>query len=215
MDPALALGFWGVTVLLVCTPGADWAYAVSVGVGGRALVPSIGGILFGYLVVVCAVAVGLGALVAANPVLLDVLTVGGALYLLWLGIGGLLRSAAPLTAHATSRTTGTTGTAGTPLASFLRGAGVSGFNPKGLLALVALVPQFTSPHAGWAPAVQMLLLGGMFVATCAVVYPAVAMLARRLLAARPRGTMIVARVSAIAMTLIGVSLLAERVAQLG
>ena len=208
MDPALALGFWGVTVLLVCTPGADWAYAVSVGVGGRALVPSIGGILFGYLVVVCAVAVGLGALVAANPVLMDVLTVGGALYLLWLGIGGLVRSAAPLTAHAQ------TGATGSPLASFLRGAGVSGFNPKGLLVLVALVPQFTSPHTGWAPAAQMLLLGGMFVATCAIVYPAVAMLARRLLAARPRGTVIMARVSAIAMTLIGVSLLAERVAQL-
>ena len=208
MDPALALGFWGVTVLLVCTPGADWAYAVSVGVGGRALVPSIGGILFGYLVVVCAVAVGLGALVAANPVLMDVLTVGGAVYLLWLGIGGLVRSAAPLSAHAA------TGQVGSPLASFLRGAGVSGFNPKGLLVLVALVPQFTSTHTGWAPAAQMLLLGGMFVATCAIVYPAVAMLARRLLAARPRGTVIMARVSAIAMTLIGVSLLAERVAQL-
>ena len=208
MDPALALGFWGVTVLLVCTPGADWAYAVSVGVGGRSLVPSIGGILFGYLVVVCAVAVGLGALVAANPVLMDVLTVGGALYLLWLGIGGLVRSAAPLSAHPA------TGPSGSPLSSFLRGAGVSGFNPKGLLVLVALVPQFTSPHAGWAPAAQMLLLGGMFVATCAIVYPAVAMLARRLLAARPRGTVVMARVSAIAMTLIGVSLLAERVAQL-
>ncbi|MEV8212351.1 LysE family translocator [Leifsonia sp. NPDC077715] len=207
MDPALALGFWGVTVLLVCTPGADWAYAVSVGVGGRSLAPSIGGILFGYLVVVCAVAVGLGALVAANPVLMDVLTIGGALYLLWLGIGGLVRSAGPLTAHAD------TGAAGSPLASFLRGAGVSGFNPKGLLVLVALVPQFTSTHTDWAPAAQMLLLGGMFVATCAVVYPAVAMLARRLLAARPRGTVIMSRVSAIAMTLIGVSLLAERVAQ--
>src|SRR5690242_12704982 len=174
MDPALALSFWGVAALLVCTPGADWAYAVSVGVGGRALAPSIGGILFGYLVVVCAVAVGLGALVAANPVLMDVLTVGGALYLLWLGIGGLVRSAAPLTAHAETP-------AGSPLASFLRGAGVSGFNPKGLLVLVALVPQFTSTRTGWAPAAQMLLLGGMFVATCAIVYPAVAMLARRLL----------------------------------
>ena len=206
MDPALVMGFWAVAALLVCTPGADWAYAVTAGLGGRALLPSIGGILFGYLMVVVAVAVGLGALVAANPLLLDALTVGGALYLLWLGISGLVRSAGPLTAHATE-------TAASPLTSFLRGAGVSGFNPKGLLVLVALVPQFTTASGGWAPAAQMLLLGGLFVATCAVVYLAVAVLARKLLAARPRGTIVMARVSAIAMTLIGVALVAERVAQ--
>lgn len=208
MDPALVFGFWGVAALLVCTPGADWAYAVTAGLGGRTLLPSIGGILFGYLVVVVAVAVGLGALVAANPVLLDVLTVGGALYLLWLGISGLARSATPIAAQ-----TGTATSGSSSVASFLRGAGVSGFNPKGLLVLVALVPQFTSAHGGWAPAAQMLMLGGLFVATCAVVYLTVAVLARRLLAARPRGTVVMARVSAIAMTLIGVALLAERVAQ--
>lgn len=206
MDPALILGFWAVAALLVCTPGADWAYAVTAGLGGRTLLPSIGGILFGYFVVVVAVAVGLGALVAANPVLLDVLTVGGALYLLWLGISGLVRSAGPLTAQNPD-------TSASSFGSFLRGAGVSGFNPKGLLVLVALVPQFTTADSGWAPAAQMLLLGGLFVATCAVVYSAVAVLARRLLAARPRGTIVMARVSAIAMTLIGLGLLVERVAQ--
>ena len=89
MELSMVLGFWSVAALLVCTPGADWAYAITAGLGGRTLMPSIGGILFGYAVVVTAVAVGLGALVAANPVLLDALTVGGALYLLWLGIGGL------------------------------------------------------------------------------------------------------------------------------
>lgn len=207
MDPALVMGFWGVAALLVCTPGADWAYAVTAGIGGRTMLPSIGGILFGYLLVVVAVAVGLGALVAANPLLLDVLTVGGALYLLYLGITGLVRSASPLTEHAAAAG------AASPVGAFLRGAGVSGFNPKGLLVLVALVPQFTSAHGGWAPAAQMLLLGAVFVATCAVVYLTVAVLARRLLAARPRGTVVLARVSAIAMTLIGVALLAERVAQ--
>jgi len=207
MEPSMVLGFWGVAALLVCTPGADWAYAITAGLGGRTMLPSIGGILFGYLLVVAAVAVGLGALVAANPVLLDVLTVGGALYLLWLGIGGLLRSAGPLAAQ-------TPAVAGSPVSSFVRGAGVSGLNPKGLLVLVALVPQFTTAHGPWAPAVQMLLLGVLFVATCAVVYLTVAVLARRLLAARPRGTVVMARVSAVAMTLIGLSLLVERAVQL-
>jgi threonine/homoserine/homoserine lactone efflux protein len=205
MDPALIFGFWGVAALLVCTPGADWAYAITAGLGGRALLPSIGGIVFGYLVVAVAVAVGLGALVAANPVLLGILTVGGALYLIWLGVSGLVGSARPLAAAATA------GSTRRPLASFLRGAGVSGFNPKGLLVLIALVPQFTSARAALAPAAQMLLLGGLFVATCAIVYFAVAVLARRVLAARPRGTLVIGRISAVAMTLIGLGLLVERI----
>lgn len=209
MELSMVLGFWSVAALLVCTPGADWAYAITAGLGGRTLMPSIVGILFGYAVVVAAVAIGLGALVAANPVLLDALTVGGALYLLWLGIGGLVRSARPLAAQAQ-----TTTVVVSPVGSFLRGAGVSGFNPKGLLVLVALVPQFTTAHGAWTPAAQMLVLGGLFVGTCAVVYLAVAVLARRLLATRPRGTIVMARVSAVAMTLIGVSLLVERAVQL-
>ncbi|NUU07390.1 LysE family transporter [Leifsonia sp. C5G2] len=211
MELSMILGFWGVAALLVCTPGADWAYAIAAGLGGRTLAPSIGGILFGYAVVVAAVAVGLGALVAANPVLLDAMTVGGALYLLWLGIGGLVRSARPLAAQAAAQTPAVVPS---PVGSFLRGAGVSGFNPKGLLVLVALVPQFTTAHGAWAPAAQMLVLGGLFVATCAVVYLSVAVLARRLLAARPRGTIVMARVSAVAMTLIGLSLLIERAVEL-
>jgi threonine/homoserine/homoserine lactone efflux protein len=206
MDPALIFGFWGVAALLVCTPGADWAYAITAGLGGRALLPSIGGIVFGYLVVAVAVAVGLGALVAANPILLGVLTVGGALYLIWLGVSGLVRSARPLAA-------GAAGSAERPLVCFLRGAGVSGFNPKGLLVLIALVPQFTSTRGAMAPAAQMLLLGGLFVATCAIVYLAVAVLARRVLSARPRSTVVIGRISAVAMTLIGLSLLVERIVE--
>jgi threonine/homoserine/homoserine lactone efflux protein len=206
MDPALIFGFWGVAALLVCTPGADWAYAITAGLGGRALLPSIGGIVFGYLVVAVAVAVGLGALVAANPILLGVLTVCGALYLIWLGVSGLVRSARPLAAGAADSAEG-------PLVCFLRGAGVSGFNPKGLLVLIALVPQFTSTRGAMAPAAQMLLLGGLFVATCAIVYLAVAVLARRVLSARPRSTVVIGRISAVAMTLIGLSLLVERIVE--
>ncbi|MDR6971101.1 LysE family translocator [Leifsonia shinshuensis] len=201
MATTAILGFWGVAALLVLTPGADWAYAIAAGAGRRA-VSSVAGILSGYALVVVAVAVGVGALVAASPVLLGVLTVGGALYLVWIGLNGLLRRSVPL-AEVTSR-------AGSPWASFLRGAGVSGFNPKGLLVLVALVPQFTSPESGWPPAAQMLLLGGLFVVTCAVVYSGVALLARFVLVSRPRSAAVVAKVSGAAMTAIGVALLIER-----
>ncbi|MFP3465877.1 LysE family translocator [Leifsonia sp. SIMBA_070] len=201
MATTAILGFWGVAALLVLTPGADWAYAIAAGAGRRA-VSSVAGILSGYALVVIAVAVGVGALVAASPALLSVLTVGGALYLVWIGLNGLLRRPAPL-GEATERD-------GSRWSSFLRGAGVSGFNPKGLLVLVALVPQFTTRESAWPPAAQMLLLGGLFVVTCAVVYSGVALLSRFVLVSRPRSAAVVARISGAAMTAIGLALLIER-----
>jgi threonine/homoserine/homoserine lactone efflux protein len=202
MTAAAIFGFWGVSALLVLTPGADWAYAIAAGARRRA-VPSIAGIVSGYALVVLAVAVGVGALVAGTPLLLGALTVGGALYLIWIGLNGLLRTPAPLAAEDGRGD-------GSPWSSFLRGAGVSGFNPKGLLVLLALVPQFTTRDAAWPPAAQMLLLGGLFVATCAVVYSGVALLARFVLVSRPRSAAVVARISGAAMTLIGLALLIER-----
>lgn len=201
MTATAIFGFWGVSTLLVLTPGADWAYAIAAGARRRA-VPSIAGIVTGYAIVVFAVAVGVGALVAANPLLLDALTIGGALYLIWIGLNGLLRTPVPLA--------GTSDAVASTWGIFFRGAGVSGFNPKGLLVLLALVPQFTSPDTSWPPAAQMLLLGGLFVATCALVYSGVALLARFVLVGRPRSAAVVARISGAAMTLIGLALLVER-----
>jgi threonine/homoserine/homoserine lactone efflux protein len=201
MTAAAIFGFWGVSTLLVLTPGADWAFAIAAGARRRA-VPSIAGIVTGYAIVVLAVAVGVGALVAANPLLLGALTIGGALYLIWIGLNGLLRAPAPLTDASEA--------VASPWGTFFRGAGVSGFNPKGLLVLLALVPQFTSRETSWPPAAQMLLLGGLFVATCALVYSGVALLSRFLLVGRPRSAAVVARISGAAMTLIGLALLVER-----
>jgi threonine/homoserine/homoserine lactone efflux protein len=203
MDPVLVGEFWLVAALLALTPGADWAYAISAGVQSRSFVPSILGMLAGYSVVITVVAVGLGAVLTRFPTALLLLTVAGAAYLLWLGLGALLRRAGEL--QADDRVLGRSATA-----RFLRGAGVSGFNPKGLLLLLALLPQFTTP-AGLPSAVQMLVLGALHLLDCAVVYSAVAALARRLLTSRPRATVVVSKLAGVAMLAIGASLLVERV----
>ncbi|MDN4612866.1 LysE family translocator [Leifsonia sp. F6_8S_P_1B] len=205
MDPALVAQFWTIGLLLVLTPGADWAYAIAAGVQTRNVAPSILGMLAGYTLVVSAVALGAGALVTRIPGALMALTVIGGAYLIWLGIRTLTSPAGPITA-------GDATIDGVPLKRFLRGAGVSGINPKGLLLLLALLPQFTTPHA-LPPTLQMFGLGAIHLINCAVVYSIVAVLAKRLLRSRPRAAFYVTKAAGVAMVGIGLALLAERVAE--
>ncbi|TJY72557.1 LysE family translocator [Arthrobacter sp. CAU 1506] len=206
MDVSLLVQFWVVALLLALTPGADWAYAIGAGLRAPSVIPSVLGMAFGYLIVVCVVAVGVGALVTEYPMALTVLTIVGSAYLIYLGVntltskpGAATASEAPLDSAAA--------------AQFFRGAGVSGINPKGLLLLLALLPQFTSP-TGWPSAAQMLVLGGLHVVNCLYIYFAVALLARRILRSQPRASAIVTRASGVIMVLIGLGILVEKAAEL-
>src|SRR3954469_12259806 len=100
MSVAMIAAFWAVSMLFVLTPGADWAYAISSGLRHRSVVPALGGLLSGHLLATVVVAaggagvlggfpLGVAALLAGSPVVLPVLTVVGAAYLVWLGIGML------------------------------------------------------------------------------------------------------------------------------
>lgn len=205
MSTALVLQFWVVAFMLACTPGADWAFAISAGVRGRVF-PSITGVIVGYALVIAVVAVGVGAVVATHPMVLTVLTFAGAAYLLWLGLTSLFAKAEAPTASVA----GFDPRFGRQL---LKGMGVSATNPKGLLLLMALLPQFTM-HSSVPPAAQMLLLGSLHLIDCAVVYAAVGLLARRILRARPRASVIVTRFAGVAMTVVGALLIIERLTAL-
>jgi threonine/homoserine/homoserine lactone efflux protein len=202
----LVLGFWVVAILLAFTPGADWAYAIAAGLRAKSVVPSVAGMVFGYVVVVVVVAVGLGALITRYPVALTGLTVAGSAYLIYLGLSALFNSAAHI--EASDREFGDN-----RVAQFFRGAGVSGINPKGVLLLIALLPQFTTPH-GWPSSMQMLALGGLHILDVAVVYFCVAILARRMLRSRPRASMFVTKFAGVVMTLIGAGILVEQAVKL-
>jgi threonine/homoserine/homoserine lactone efflux protein len=206
LNASLVIQFWVIAVLLALTPGADWAFAITAGLRARSVVPPVLGLLFGYAIVITVVAVGVGSLVTRYPAALAVLTIAGACYLLWLGTATLIRPVAHVTAS--DRPIG-----GSSARQFLRGAGVSGTNPKGLLLLLALLPQFISPQ-GWPSYAQMLVLGSLHLLNCAALYFAVALLARRVLRSRPRATVIVTKLSGIAMTLIGAGILIERIIEL-
>lgn len=201
MSTGAVLAFWGVTALLIVVPGPDWAYAVSAGLRGH-VVPAVAGIVLGYLAMTAVVAAGVGALVAATPVALTLLTVAGGGYLIWLGIRTWRQPAGPAVPPGPA-------TDGWP-GALLHGMAVSGLNPKGLLIFVVILPQFTDRSARWPVPVQLAVLGLTFAATCAVVYLAVGAGARCLRQARPSAARLTSRVSGASMVVIGAVLLIER-----
>ncbi|GAA0685602.1 LysE family transporter [Kitasatospora atroaurantiaca] len=204
MDAGTVAAFLAVDLLLVFTPGADWAYAIAAGLRNRSVLPAVAGLVAGYAGYTLLAVAGLVVIVAGSPSLLTALTVLGAAYLMWLGRNVLAR---PVGLHAS-----TDAVAASPWQTMLKGAGISGLNPKALLLYFSLFPQFIDPAAGWPVAAQTGLLGTLHMASCAVVYLAVGVLARTVLRARPSAARAVTRVSGAMMIAIGGFLLVERLA---
>jgi threonine/homoserine/homoserine lactone efflux protein len=122
----------GPTVLLALTNGSRH--------GVRASLPGMVGAVLSDFVLISAVALGLGALLAASEFWFSVLKWVGVIYLAWLGVL-LLRSKgtfevveAPASASPSS-----------PRAIFLRSFLVAATNPKGYLFFSAFLPQFIDP----------------------------------------------------------------------
>lgn len=202
MEPSLLAAFWAVSLLFVITPGADWAYAISAGLNGRVVIPAVSGLLSGHLLATLVVAAGVGGLVARYPLALSTLTVAGAGYLLWLGIGLLRHPSAPQAGAAQASTSWAHWS--------FKGLCVSGLNPKVFLLFLALLPQFTSPGAAWPVPLQILALGLLHAVSCAVIYLLVGFGSRAVLQARPLAALWVGRLSGGLMILIALVLLAEQ-----
>ena len=198
--------FLAVDLLLVFTPGADWAYAIAAGLRGRSVLPAVAGLVAGYAGYTLLAMAGLVVIVASSPGLLTGLTALGAGYLMWLGYSVLTRPATPHTA------TDIDAAAVSPWHAMLKGAGISGLNPKALLLYFSLFPQFIHPAAHWPVAAQTGLLGALHMSCCATVYLTVGILARTVLRTRPTTARAVTRTSGAMMIAIGAFLLIERLA---
>ncbi|MBP1132449.1 threonine/homoserine/homoserine lactone efflux protein [Serratia sp. PL17] len=202
MTLAIFAAFWAVSILFVITPGVDWAYVISAGIRGRVVVPAVAGLLFGHLLAILIVAAGVGVLVAGNPLILTGLTILGAAYLLWIGVNMLVHPSVPGSGEKQSS------------GSWVRWAGkgvcVSGMNPKVFLLFLALLPQFTDPHAVWSIPMQILALGLLHLVSCGLVYLLVGFGSQSILQARPQAARVVSRFSGAAMVLIAIGLFAEQ-----
>lgn len=198
-----------IDVLLVLTPGPDWAYVLAVGLRDQMVLPAVAGLVAGYATLTALVAAGLAVLITTNPGALTAVTLLGGAYLIWLGASVLSHPAdqdgevGAATLARPSRSPSTARVAA-------RGVATSGLNPKGLLLFVAVLPQFVERHGGLPVSAQIGVLGAIHMGNCAVAYLGVGTLARNLLTSRPTAAHTVTRAAGTAMIVLGALLLLER-----
>ena len=150
MSFELWLALLSAAIMISLSPGAGFATAVSFGLsnGLRGAAPAVFGLICGYGTQMLVVSLGLGALIATSPILFTVIKYIGAAYLIWLGFQ-IIRSQAELELHNAE-----------PLKKrerFIRAYLVNITNPKGMVFLLALVPQFLNPNE--PQAVQLWIIG--------------------------------------------------------
>ena len=196
MEWGMVVAFWGVSMLFIMSPGADWSYAISAGIHKRVL-PSVTGLLFGHVLATLIVAAGLGLVLAQHPQALMVLSLLGAAYLAWMGWQMFRQPAAPSAGEQMDDTHWGRWC--------WKGFCVSGLNPKVLLLFLALLPQFIRPNQDSSITVQILALGLVHIISCAAVYFAVGFASQAVLSARPKAAWVVGKVSGVRM--VGIALL--------
>lgn len=210
MELTSVLGFAAIAFTLIVVPGPDWAYILAAGTRDHVVLPAVSGIMAGYVLITAVVVVGAGPLVAGVPFALTALTLAGACYLAHLGIR-TLQSTRAAAHQAPVLAAGSAPLAGSPLQYLTRGIGVSALNPKGLLVFLSILPQFTRA-GGWPLPVQLAVLGAVFTFLTGAFYLPLGYACDRVLGARPGVARVTTRIAGTAMILVGVALLAERLA---
>ncbi|WP_245533811.1 LysE family translocator [Corynebacterium lubricantis] len=190
------------SILLCLTPGADWAYAMASALKNKSPLPAVLGLLSGHFLAVVVVSAGVGVIVSNQPWVLAVLTVVGALYLVWLGIGMFHNPPEIVQGEAIATDS--------VRKQYLKGLGVSGLNPKLYLLILVLLPQFVDPNQYLPVGLQMFAIGLIHMVNVTVVYLAVAYGARVVLRTRPRAARIVSYLSGAVMIVMGAGLLIEQ-----
>ena len=137
MSFALWLGFLAAALVIALTPGPGAVLAMSTGMrlGYRPALAAIAGLQLALLVHLGVVALGLGALLAASDDAFSILRLLGAAYLVWLGVQKW---------RAVAAAPGAVAPAGRR-SLFVQGLFVNLANPKAIVFIAALVPQFIDP----------------------------------------------------------------------
>jgi threonine/homoserine/homoserine lactone efflux protein len=146
--------------VLIVIPGPSVLFTIgrALSLGRRSALVSVIGNASGIAVQVIVIVLGLGALLAASLPAYTAVRVIGAGYLIWLGVQTIRRRdeqpVGPIAAPSTASV-------------YRQGMLVGVTNPKSLVFLSALLPQFVTPSAT-PPGVQLAVLGGIFLALAVV-----------------------------------------------
>ncbi len=158
------LAFFAASWLISLSPGAGAISCMAAGMryGYARAYWNILGLQLGLLFVLAIVALGLGAIIAASTTLFTAIKWLGAAYLVYLGVQQWRAPASPVSS-------GDPGddSHGSPERLLLRGFLVNATNPKGIVFMLAVLPQFIDPHAPQLP--QYLICAGTLFFTDLVV----------------------------------------------
>jgi threonine/homoserine/homoserine lactone efflux protein len=164
-SPSQFVAFVLASILFIQVPGPSLLFTISraLTVGRRDALLSAFGNGLGVFGQIVALAIGLGALVAASAAAFTVLKLAGAAYVVYLGIDAIRhRGDARLAMAALSGPPRSTSAWG----SISTGIVVGVTNPKTLVFFAAFLPQFIDASAAAAP--QLLGLGALFCAMAIV-----------------------------------------------
>ena len=154
MSFATWLAFFGAAWVIALSPGSGAVLAMSHGLsfGLKRSSITVLGMQTGLLLIFLVAGAGAGSILLASEWAFGVVKVVGALYLIWLGVAQWRSKAAIATGNTVS-------VSAMPSARkrFLIGFFTNVTNPKGILFMVAVLPQFIHPQRPLLP--QLLFLG--------------------------------------------------------
>jgi threonine/homoserine/homoserine lactone efflux protein len=167
------LVFIAASAALAIAPGPDNLYVLAQSAlhGHRTGLLITFGLCTGLMVHISAVALGVATLVMTSVTAFTVLKVFGAAYLLYLAWCAFRAGSALVPQSA--------GAALSPLASYMRGVVMNISNPKVAIFFIAFLPQFADPAQG-PVAVQIVMLGAVFMLTAIVVFAVLCLAAGRI-----------------------------------
>jgi threonine/homoserine/homoserine lactone efflux protein len=143
-------------IVVIVVPGPSVVFVIgrAMILGTRGAVLSVFGNALGVGVQIVAVALGLGVLVASSPVAFSVVKVVGSLFLVYLGVEGIV--------HRKNFAATLQGSAQMSTKRVMVDSSVVGItNAKTLVFFIAAFPLFVDPEIGPVP-LQMLVLGAFF-----------------------------------------------------
>ena len=195
--------FLVLALVVIVVPGPSVVFVIgrAMILGTKGAIQSVLGNAAGVGVQIVAVSLGVGVLIASSPVFFGLVKIAGSLFLVYLGIEGIrhrknLRLELNSAAVASTRKT-------------LVDSSIVGItNAKTLVFFIASFPLFVE-EGGFAPPIQMLILGGIFFVigiASDMVWAVVAGVARAKLVASPRGLEWVRLGGGVALTLLGLYL---------
>lgn len=197
------IAFLVASILFIQVPGPSLLFTIgrALTVGRREALLSVVGNALGLVTQVLAVALGLGALVAASATAFTALKLVGAAYVVWLGVQAVRhRTDARLAMQAGNPVTRSRG----PIRT---GFVVGVTNPKTIVFFAAFLPQFVTTNAPAMP--QLLLLGAVFGLLAVVsdsVWATAASRARDWFARRPERLDHLSATGGVLMVLLGITL---------